>query len=83
MDRCGFGAAFLAGGLLALGAALYVVAPWIIRMFAGQDPHMLQIATLCLRLQCIALPIHAWVVVVNMLCVSLGDARGALLLSTA
>lgn len=44
---------------------------------------MLQIATLCLRLQCIALPIHAWVVVVNMLCVSLGDARGALLLSTA
>ena len=44
---------------------------------------LLQIATLCLRLQCLALPIHAWVVVVNMLCVSLGEAKGALLLSTA
>ena len=44
---------------------------------------LLQIATLCLRLQCLALPIRAWVVVVNMLCVSLGEAKGALLLSTA
>ena len=44
---------------------------------------LLQIVTLCLRLQCLALPIHAWVVVVNMLCVSLGEAKGALLLSTA
>ena len=70
-------------GSVVMGAALYVLAPGIIRLFAGQDPHMLQIATLCLRLQCLALPIHAWVVVVNMLCVSLGEAKGALLLSTA
>ena len=70
-------------GSIVLGALLYVTAPGIIRLFAGQDPHMLQIATLCLRPQCLALPIHAWVVVVNMLCVGLGEARGALLLSTA
>lgn len=66
-----------------LGAALFVAAPVIIRIFVGQDPDMLHITTLCLRLQCLALPIHGWVVVVNMLCVSLGNAKGALLLSTS
>ena len=70
-------------GSTVLGAALFVTAPAIIRIFAGQDPDMLHIATLCLRLQCLALPIHGWVVVVNMLCVSLGNAKGALLLSTS
>lgn len=70
-------------GSLFLGAALFIPAPTIIRIFAGQDPDMLRIATLCLRLQCLALPIHGWVFVVNMLCVSLGEARGALLLSTS
>ena len=33
--------------------------------------------------KCIALPVHAWVAVVNMLCAGLGNASGALLLSTA
>lgn len=70
-------------GSLFLGVILFLPAPAIIRIFAGQDPDMLRVATLCLRLQCLALPIHGWVVVVNMLCVSLGEARGALLLSTA
>ena len=70
------------GGLL-LGLLLFLSAEGIIRVFAGDDPDMLRIATLCLRLQCIVMPIHAWVVVVNMLCVSLGNAGGALLLSTS
>ena len=30
-----------------------------------------------------ALPVHAWVAVVNMLCAGLGRARGAFLLATA
>ena len=33
--------------------------------------------------QCIALPIQAWVMVVNMLCAALGNAKGALALSTS
>ena len=37
----------------------------------------------CIRIQCLALPIHGWVAIVNMLCAGLGDAKGALLLSTA
>ena len=44
---------------------------------------MLEIGELCIRLQCIVLPIHGWVAVINMMCAGLGDARGALLLSTA
>ena len=44
---------------------------------------MLEIGELCIRLQCIVLPIHGWVAVLNMMCAGLGEARGALLLSTA
>ena len=70
------------GGAL-LGLVLFLTAKSIIIVFSGTDPEMLSVATLCLRLQCIALPIHAWVVVVNMFCVSLGNGGGALLLSTS
>ena len=49
-------------------------------MMAGS---MLAIGALSIRLQCIALPIHAWVAVVNMFCSGLGKAKGALLLATA
>lgn len=70
-------------GGIAMGALLFILAPEVIGLFSSQDPYMQQIATLSLRLQCLALPIHAWVVVVNMLCVSLGEGRGALLLATA
>jgi len=38
---------------------------------------------LAIRLQSIALPIHAWVATVNMMCSGLGKAKGALLLATA
>ncbi len=44
---------------------------------------MLAVGALCIRLQCLALPIHGWVAVVNMFCAGLGNARGALLLSTS
>ena len=33
--------------------------------------------------QCIALPVHGWVAIVNMLCAGLGNAKGALALATA
>lgn len=44
---------------------------------------MQYIGAICIRLQCAALPIHAWGAVLNMLCAGLGRAVGALLLSTA
>ena len=71
-----WGAALLAG-------AIALFAKPIITVFAGSDPQMQEIGALCIRLQCIALPIHAWVAIVNMLCAGLGNAGGALLLSTS
>ena len=52
-------------------------------LFAGSDAEMRRIGVVCMVSQCIALPIHAWVAIVNMLCAGLGNAKGALALSTS
>ncbi len=70
------------GGLV-MAVLLAVFADPVIVLFAGSDPQMRQIGGLCIILQCIALPIHAWVAVVNMFCAGLGNATGALVLATA
>jgi Na+-driven multidrug efflux pump len=66
-----------------MALVIWVFSDPIIVLFAGSDPEMRELGRLCIRLQCLALPIHAWVAMVNMLCVGLGNAGGALLLSTA
>ncbi len=73
--------AFIGGAAMALLIGIF--ADPIITLFAGSDPEMREIGAFAIRLQCIALPIHAWVAVVNMLCVGLGNAKGAFLLATA
>ena len=73
--------ALVGAGVMALVVAIF--ANPIITAFAGTDPQMQEIGALSIRLQCIALPIHAWVAVVNMFCVGLGNARGAFILATA
>ena len=70
-------------GSTVMAVGLMVFADPIIVLFAGTDPDMREIGALCIRLQCLALPIHAWVAIVNMFCVGLGNAKGALVLSTA
>ena len=72
-------------GAAAMGAALALCAQPLIGLFAKADhaAEMRLIGALCIRLQCLALPVHGWVAVVNMLCAGLGNARGALLLSTS
>ena len=57
----------------------------LIGVFAKSDQsaEMQNIGALCIRLQCLVLPIHGWVAVVNMLCAGLGRAGGAVLLATA
>ena len=70
------------GGVV-MAAVLIIFAEPIIVAFAGDDPQMRQIGALSIRLQSLALPIHGWVAVVNMLCAGLGNAKGAVLLSTA
>lgn len=70
-------------GSAILAAVLILLAEPMIIAFAGEDPDMLRIGKLCLILQALTLPIHAWVAVVNMLCNALGNAVGAFLLATA
>lgn len=72
----------LLGGIV-MGMIIGVFADKIILLFAGSDPDMHRIGALSIRLQCLALPVHAWVAIVNMLCVGLGNAKGAFLLATA
>ena len=66
-----------------MGLLLALFAEPLIMLFAKADPEMQRLGALCIRLQCLALPAHSWVAVVNMLCAGLGRAGGAVLLATA
>ena len=70
-------------GALVMCTVVGLLSDFIIVAFAGADPEMRKIGNICMISQCIALPIHAWVAVVNMLCAGLGNARGAVILSTS
>jgi len=70
------------GGVV-MAVFLTVFADAMIVLFAGTDAEMRHIGVICMVSQCIAMPIHGWVAVVNMLCAGLGNAKGALALSTA
>ena len=70
-------------GAVLMGGVLWIFAKQVIFLFSESDPAVQNIGALCIRLQCLALPIHAWVAVVNMFCAGLGFVKGALVLSTA
>lgn len=80
-----FAARTAIAGALLMGITLALFAEPLIGVFAKSDQsaEMQNIGALCIRLQCLVLPIHGWVAVVNMFCAGLGNARGALLLSTS
>ena len=62
---------------------LVVFAEAVSGIFSENDPEMIRLGAMCIRLQALALPIHGWVAVVNMFCAGLGNAGGAVLLSTS
>lgn len=70
-------------GSVVMGGLVAIFCKPIIRAFAGTDPEMIRIGSICILLQCLTLPIHGWVATVNMFCAGLGRAGGALLLSTS
>ena len=70
-------------GAAVMGLLLAVFAGPLIVLFAETDPEMQMVGALSIRLQCLALPVHSWVAVVNMFCAALGNAKGAVLLSTS
>ena len=64
--------------VISLVAAVF--APSIMRVFTD-NAEAIDIGTFSIRLQCYVMPIHAWVIVVNMTYAGLGKATGAALLS--
>jgi len=70
-------------GAIVMGAILWFGADWVIGIFGEDGPEMRRVGALSIRLQSLALPVHAWVALVNMLCSGLGRAKGALILSTS
>ena len=76
-----FKVALIGSTIMALLVGLF--ADTFVVLFAGMDEEMRRIGLICMVSQCIALPIHGWVAIVNMLCAGLGNAKGALILSTS
>ena len=70
------------GGVI-MGAICILLADKFIILFAGNDLEMRKIGAFAIITQSIALPIHAWVAIVNMYCIGLGNAKGAFVLATA
>ena len=70
-------------GAAAMCLVIAIFTEPIILLFSEVDPQMQEIGALCIRTQCFALPIHAWVAVVNMMCAGLGRAKYATLLATS
>ncbi|NLV87099.1 MAG: MATE family efflux transporter [Clostridiales bacterium] len=68
---------------IAAGCALIAVfSEQIILLFTEADESLVEIGRLCLISQCIAMPLNAWVIVVNMLYSALGKPVGAIILGT-
>lgn len=57
-----------------IGLAMYLFAPTLMSVFAGNDEEIISIGTLMIRSQCVTMVFHIWVVIVNGLFVSLGRA---------
>ena len=83
LDSHRFAARLALVGSAAMAVFLIVFADPVIVAFAGTDLEMRELGALCIRLQCLALPIHGWIAVVNMLCAGLGNGGGAFTLATA
>ena len=72
-----------AGLMLVFGAVLFICAPRIMQIFTedGPDAEMIRTGVLLIRLQCIVLPVHAWVIITTMGYNSTGKALGSAILS--
>lgn len=68
-------------GTIVMAGLVCLFAEPIIGIFTETDSELVRLGALCLRLQCIALPAHAWVMMVNMLCGAMGYAFGAVFLA--
>lgn len=70
-------------GSVSMAILIAIFANPLIRLFAETDPAMQELGALCIRMQCIALPVHAWVAIVNGFCSGLGYGKYAVMLATS
>ena len=70
-------------GAAAIGGVIALLARPLLLLFTVDDAELVRIGVFSLRIQCLALPIHAYCIIVNMLCAGIGRAFPAALLSTA
>ncbi|MBQ9387262.1 MAG: MATE family efflux transporter [Lachnospiraceae bacterium] len=70
-------------GAAAMGVIMFIFANQLINLFTESDADMMRLGALCIRIQCVALPAHGWVMIVNMFCGAIGYAFGALMLALA
>jgi Na+-driven multidrug efflux pump len=69
--------------LLVLAAAGFILAPGIIELFRRDDPDVIRIGALSLRLQCVTFPLMSWVILNNMMLQTIGKAVRATFLALA
>ena len=72
-----------AAGLTVAGAALFIAAPALITRFRADDPLVIRLGTLALRLQVCVMPLQAFAVMCNMAYQTMGDGLRASILSVA
>jgi putative MATE family efflux protein len=70
-------------GLFLIAAVVAFFAPPIIALFRRDDPEVIRIGTLGLRLHCLSLPFTALVIMANMMTQTMGKSVEASLLSTS
>ena len=70
-------------GITVIGALVAVFARPILLLFTRDDAELMRIGVFSLRIQCLAMPFHAYGIIVNMMCAGIGKAIPALLLGTA
>ena len=69
--------------LLFLAVVGFIYAPQIIALFRRDDPEVILIGALALRLQCLTFPLMSWVILNNMMLQTIGKAFKASLLAMA
>lgn len=69
--------------MAAVGIPMIIFAGGFMRLFSATDPEVIRIGSFAIRLQAIALPVGAVVVVINMTFTALGRALGATILGLA
>lgn len=70
-------------GMAVVAAVMAIFARPILLLFTDNDQELVRIGVFSLRFQCLALPIHGYAIIVNMLCAGIGRALPAAILSTA